>query len=190
MLLKPDIRRVFWAINVPTQIENTSRIIQQNNTSLKGIRWVQLNNLHLTIYFAGNIHSHYYEYLFNYSKEIINSISAFTLVPETICNMPEHNPRMLWAKYKTHPEFSALYHKLYITLSKYSIEKLKMYETPIPHITLLRYKNSEKAKQINFNSEIELPEICVSNIQLWETPSSVINSNYIKDKRILMLNNI
>ncbi|MFN7013171.1 MAG: 2'-5' RNA ligase family protein, partial [Bacteroidia bacterium] len=113
MILKYNQRRIFLAVDAPKE---ASDFIQLNNSIIphqKKMKWMRLHNLHLTIYFIGNIDANKYDEIFNVSKEIISSFSSFTLLPEKICLMPLQHPRMIWIKYYTQPIYTELYHTLH-----------------------------------------------------------------------------
>lgn len=187
MHLPENIRRLFLAVDSPLE---ASAFIQLNNNIIphqKKLKWMRLQNLHLTIYFIRNIDAKKYEEVFNLSKEIISGYSSFTLMPEKFCLMPSQHPRMIWIKYYTHTVFTELNHALHDALKKFELQANQFYKEPVPHITLARFYGLKENINLSQLNEIALQPLAVKEIKMWETISSEGSSDYTQNKESLFL---
>ncbi|MFN4234387.1 MAG: RNA 2',3'-cyclic phosphodiesterase [Bacteroidia bacterium] len=188
MLIGEKFRRLFLAIDAPLEASEIIKLINKENPYLKNIRWMRLQNLHLTIYFIGNTHQNNFDKIYEISQNIISNFSSFTIYPENVCLMPIQHPRMIWIKYKTNPIFTELYHLLHYALKDFKLSSEQIYNEPIPHITLARFSKLNNNKI--FIPEIEkinLQPIQITEIKMWETISSQISSDYKKHEAIIKL---
>ncbi len=187
MILKNNQRRIFLAVNAPKE---ASEFIQLNNNIIphqKKMKWMRLHNLHLTIYFIGNVDAYKYDEIFNLSKEIILGFSSFTLLPDKFCLMPSQHPRMIWIKYYTHPAFTELNHALHFALKKFELKANQFYKEPVPHVTLARFYGLKENIYLSQLKEIALQPLAIKEIRMWETISSEGNSDYTQHKDSLFL---
>src|ERR1051326_2416895 len=62
-LLKSEsnTRRIFLAVPVPQEIISLQDSLRENNSHLKKVKWMRNQNIHLTIYFIGNIPAEEFE---------------------------------------------------------------------------------------------------------------------------------
>ncbi|GIV44309.1 MAG: RNA 2',3'-cyclic phosphodiesterase [Bacteroidia bacterium] len=187
MHLPENIRRLFLAIDAPNEASEFIRLNQNIFPHQKKLKWMRLQNLHLSIYFIGNIDAKKYEEVFNLSKEIISGYSSFTLMPEKFCLMPSQHPRMIWIKYYTHPIFTAINHALHQSLKKFELQNNPIYPKPIPHITLARFYGLKENINLSQLNEIALQPLAVKEIKMWETISSEGSSDYTQNKESLFL---
>lgn len=187
MILENNQRRIFLAVDAPNE---ASEFIQLNKHIIphqKKFKWMRLHNLHLTVYFIGNIGAHKYDEIFNLSKEIISDFSSFTLLPEKISLMPSQHPRMIWIKYFTHPSFTELNHDLHNALKQFKSKANQYYKEPIPHVTLARFYGLKENINLSQLKEIALPPLTIKEIKMWETISSDGLSDYTQNPTSLFL---
>ena len=66
------MRRIFIAVPAPPEISAYLKLLKEDNQDISGIKWIRLNNLHLTIYFIGNIVEEDFEKVTDAIRPIIN----------------------------------------------------------------------------------------------------------------------
>lgn len=103
------------------------------------LRAVPLQNMHLTLFFIGNVPASNLDMIRKMVKEAAQSVNPFVLQLQTVEQGPKPtSPRLIWAKFNEHPEFANLSKQLASVLAPEEPNKLK----PIPHITLGRYRKN------------------------------------------------
>lgn len=102
-------------------------------------RPIPAQNLHLTLFFIGNVPVNDLDTIRQQVKQIASQSQPFTLTLEAIEQGPKpKSPRLVWARFKDDPEFTRLSRRLSETLAPDEPNKLK----PTPHITLARFKKN------------------------------------------------
>ena len=103
------------------------------------LRPIPLQNMHLTLFFIGNVPATELDTIRHKVKEIAHQCEPFTLQLATIEQGPKpKSPRLVWARFNDHPEFAKISKKLSASLAPEEPNKLK----PTPHITLARYRKN------------------------------------------------
>src|SRR3989338_5012993 len=78
----------------------------QKSSSLKNIRWIPAQNLHITVYFLGDVEEQKIKSLSDQLRTHLSTLSPFVLEFEKILFAPPHRPpRMVWATFAPHPEY-------------------------------------------------------------------------------------
>ncbi|MGC9109953.1 MAG: RNA 2',3'-cyclic phosphodiesterase [Caldimicrobium sp.] len=137
--------RAFLAIDLPEdlkrELSELSKI--EVSESLK-LKWVEEENLHLTIHFFGNISEKLVEKILDKAKEVFKEISPFSLeLTEIGYFANQGNPKVIWIGVKdTSHVLERINRALKELLKKLKIEAPR--EEFHPHITLLRVKKIEK----------------------------------------------
>ena len=131
------------------------------------VRPIPLQNLHLTLFFIGNVPASALDIIRRQVKEIAQACNPFILQLSAVEQGPKpKSPRLIWARFDEHPEFTKLSRKLAETLAPGEPNKLK----PTPHITIARYRKNiprpvAKPAVLPENS-ITLP---VNTIGIWKS---------------------
>lgn len=133
--------RVFLAIDLPQELKkelfSLSKTVSYEGLKLK---WVEEENLHLTMRFFGNISENLVEKIYEKCKEVCKEINPFELKLSSAGYFPlKGTPRVIWIGIET------LSNNLYElnNLLKKVLKPLKLRENEEgfhPHITLLRVK--------------------------------------------------
>ncbi|WP_162427511.1 RNA 2',3'-cyclic phosphodiesterase [Pontibacter pudoricolor] len=131
------------------------------------LRPIPLQNMHLTLFFIGNVPDTELNTIRHKVKEIAHQFEPFTLQLAAVEQGPKPtSPRLIWARFNEHPEFAKLSKKLSATLALAEPNKLKH----TPHITLARYRKNiarpEVKPAIYPEKEITLP---VNAIGVWKS---------------------
>lgn len=188
MLLPENIRRLFLAVAAPSETLILLEDLKCRIPHHKAWKWMRPKNLHLTIFFVGNIEIHDYEPILKEFREIVSSFSPFSLKFDGIAIMPSKKPYMLWAKFKKHERYTEMYHSIHKVLSPYLKNNSEIYSEPVPHITLARFHGSGQNNFTDINSGVILPEVYVDKIFIWETENKTGQSDYIQDVNGLPMN--
>lgn len=131
------------------------------------MRPIPLQNLHLTLFFIGNVPTTKLDTIRHKVKEVAQQCEPFTLQLAAVEQGPKpKSPRLIWARFDEHPEFAKLSTKLASALAPSEPNKLK----PTPHITMARYRKNigqpvSKAPVLP-ESSITLP---VNAIGIWKS---------------------
>lgn len=173
-------RRIFLAIPAPEEIPIYMEKLREINHELSEIKWMRNYNLHLTIYFIGNINNEDFDKVTAAVLPVINSHEKFTLELEKICFAPSKKPRMIWARFHRSSSFTKLSNSIHESLKSIIPQNKFHYEEPVPHITLARFHSIEKLGNFNISGSPELSKIHIASCQLWEsvpTPKGVRYEN-------------
>lgn len=165
-------RRIFLAIPAPSEIHEYLNILKRKNQHIPGIKWMKDHNLHLTIYFIGNIDDSDFNKVTELVTQIVSSTEKFSFQFEKIYFAPQEKPKMIWARFQRSKTFTGLSDNIHKVLQSVLPENKFHYKEPVPHITLARFhpiKQLEKFDLPDLKFGKELP---VSEIQLLESVST------------------
>lgn len=174
--------RVFLAIEIEDyikdKIKSTQDIIYENNSAK--IKYVETENIHLTLKFFGEINENKLEKIKNIISSKIENHKPYTLKIVNIGAFPNiSRPRVIWTGIKDNDNSTInLIKELDEEFSKIGFEKEKRYT---PHITIGRVKdiyNKENTRQTlekikkNYHGKMEVKKIALKSSKL--TPSGPI----------------
>jgi len=146
------MKRLFLAIPLPNiWLDQLGGLVEQFN--IKGVRWTNKENLHITVLFLGDIREEEVAFLLE-GLEIIRTILAFKLEFNDLIFAPpgQKPPRMIWAKIKPSQKLTELGQMTY-EISK-DFCQVRPPHKQTPHITLARlkdYANFEKIRLPQLN---------------------------------------
>ncbi|REJ83025.1 MAG: RNA 2',3'-cyclic phosphodiesterase [Bacteroidetes bacterium] len=158
--------RLFAAFPFP-QADQCLSFIQKNELTEKGWRITFSENLHVTLFFIGEIEE---ENLRNIQSAIEIAISGqkkFMLVSDGVqyAGKPS-KPSMIWLKMKASDEFSKLNKKLHEASMPFMTVK-PTHDDPVPHVTLARA--GKKSERVKLNTETMDEEFLIDRAELWQT---------------------
>lgn len=136
------------------------------------------HNLHLTIYFIGNIENNDFDRTIQLLTPIINSTSKFSFHLEKTCFAPSQNPKMIWAKFYQNEIFTQLSQAIHKALEEVVQPTKFYYKEPVPHITLARFHPLKDLESLTLSTFIEKTNIPVTSIQLFESISTPTGVRY------------
>lgn len=159
--------RLFVALPIGEQLLSSIKQLILMNKNLDGVRWTPLGNLHLTLFFLGEVDTiHVPEVILRMDEvqliEFQLTFHSFSLEG----GRPKH-PSMIWAKFNNSPEFTALYLKLRNSFEPFISEPIK-FSDPIPHVTVGRFK---KVQEFELSIPMDEPFI-VRGMELWQSVKS------------------
>lgn len=130
-------------------------------------RPVPLQNLHLTLFFIGNVPTADLDTIRKKVKDAVQQCKPFTLELAAVEQGPKpRSPRLIWARFNDNAEFTKLSKMLAQALAPDEPNKLK----PTPHITLARYRKSIARPEIK---PAVLPEksitLPVTTVGIWKS---------------------
>jgi 2'-5' RNA ligase len=161
--------RVFVAVPVqPAQAEELKQIQLQNN-SLRGIRWTPLSNLHITVFFLGEVQEENISSISKKIKVIAHTTSPFNIQFEKITTEGKiKRSGMIWARFYKNKDFSLLANTVSESVKSFLAPRSAIAD-PVPHITLARLKVKAEYEKINlfFKENFSIPEITFC--ELWQT---------------------
>lgn len=145
------------------------------------------NNLHLTIYFIGNIQSGDFEKVVTTVRATIELQKKFTIEFENICFAPEKNPKMIWARFYKNDSFTQLSNSIHEALKFLMPQNKFHYKEPSPHITLGRFHPLKEIEHINIDTHPKLSEIQINSCELYESLPSPQGVQYTSAAPIFYL---
>lgn len=168
-----NTKRLFVGIPIPASLADLLYAFRKKHKDAEGIRWVQRENLHLTICFIGNTEANRLNDVISNTKKVLRNTRSFTITFEKLCFAPAKKPYMVWAQLVQNEYFR----ELAIKTCRVLIPGQPIRKNPVPHITLARFNKPSYSGNIDLNIKIENGEIEVKEFVLWESiqkPTGVI----------------
>lgn len=169
VLPETNLVRVFVSFPVSSVQAEKIKSIQLHNDSLKQIRWTPLPNLHVTIYFLGEVRKESLEQISNALSKAIKHTEAFRIEFEKITIEGKTNKQgMIWARFFKNNSFTNLNNNLYQAVESY-LRIQSVLKDPIPHITIARFRKEAEIDTLDasFDATFSMPEI--NSCELWQT---------------------
>ena len=133
--MRASLPRLFVAIAMPTDVADT---LDRLAHGLPDARWTNLDDLHLTLRFIGDVdHSTFYEI-----GELLASISLppFDLELCGLGQFPPRGPlRQLWVGVATNPALARLQRRIDRCISEAGVQPERQKKF-VPHVTLARFE--------------------------------------------------
>ncbi|WP_224744131.1 RNA 2',3'-cyclic phosphodiesterase [Pontibacter aquaedesilientis] len=158
--------RLFIAAPLPEELKDYLTT-QSSHYKDESIRQVPEENLHLTLYFIGNVPAERLDAIREVTAHIARQFAPFELQLTAIEPGPKpRSPRLIWARFESSEPFAQLSKSLTLALS--SAPPLN--REAIPHITLSRFRKDRPAPR---NLEAILPDgpvtLQVNEIAVWHS---------------------
>ncbi|MCB0844906.1 MAG: RNA 2',3'-cyclic phosphodiesterase [Bacteroidetes bacterium] len=158
-------------LGVPLSNKITSPMIELGNSlnNLKGIRWIPEQNLHVTVFFFGNVKAEMIENLISLIQVGLKNIRPFQLEFDqyTLAPRPK-DPRMIWARYKKEPAFKELVESMQVLYEQIAPRQQNR-KSPIPHITLARLKHFDPDTKLDLQRHLPPQILKVGEVVLWKS---------------------
>ena len=161
-----DSLRLFVAATLPAALKEKLRE-QLQEFEHPAVRFVPEQNLHLTLYFIGNVPSEQLSVIKQSIQEVAQRHQPFTLDYErTEAGPKPKSPRLVWARFARHERFEQLSYDLTQALAPAPPKEQKA----IPHITLARFRKDKPApKGLPTLSASEPLQLEVDTVSLWHS---------------------
>ncbi|WP_181306366.1 RNA 2',3'-cyclic phosphodiesterase [Rufibacter sp. XAAS-G3-1] len=161
-----DTIRLFVAARLP---EEVIAYLGQARQAYEdpSIRAVPEQNLHLTLYFLGNVPATEDTYIRQTLAQVAQRHQPFTLTLEQLEPGPKpRSPRLVWARFQKNTAFSQLSQDLTQALSPVPPKQEKF----IPHVTLCRFRKEGAVPRdlpiVTPPQEVRYP---VTSLALWQS---------------------
>lgn len=159
-----------------------NKIIRQFKQIDTKIKYVELNNLHLTLKFFGDIDTDGLEVLENAISKVISEFKPFKINIKGCGAFPNNNHiKVIWIGIEDDTILKELHDKLDSEFARLGFDKDKKFST---HLTIGRMKSAKNKSQVKTTIEefdnIEIGEMMVEKITLKKstlTPSGPIYDN-------------
>ncbi|MDX5418669.1 MAG: RNA 2',3'-cyclic phosphodiesterase [Hymenobacteraceae bacterium] len=158
--------RLFIAAPLPDKLKHYLTTLASHYKD-EPIRQIPEENLHLTLYFIGNVPAEQLTSIQEVTAHISRQFGPFELQLEAIEPGPKpRSPRLIWARFESSEPFAQLSNSLTQALSS----DPPLDRAAIPHITLSRFRKDRPAPR---NLEAILPEspvtLQVNEIAVWHS---------------------
>ncbi|PVY43059.1 RNA 2',3'-cyclic phosphodiesterase [Pontibacter virosus] len=140
---------------------------QANRYKSEAIRQVPTENLHLTLYFIGNVPASRLPAIQDVTAHMARQFAPFDLHLAAIEPGPKpRSPRLIWARFNNHDAFAQLSRSLTQALS----EEPPLNREPKPHVTLARFRKDHPVPHHleSFNPDASIT-LQVNEIAVWHS---------------------
>jgi RNA 2',3'-cyclic 3'-phosphodiesterase len=167
--------RLFIAATLPDSLKEVFQE-QLKQFQYPSLRFLPAQNLHLTLYFIGNISPGYLPQIKETIKNISRQYQPFILnYEQTEAGPNPKKPRLIWARFKPNSLFEQLSNEFSDLLSTEPVNT----KTAIPHITLARFRKDKPiSHDIKIVTSSEQLTLHVETISLWESILSTPHPEY------------
>lgn len=145
-----EVIRAFIAVNLsPAILEKIEQVAQdlQQKMNTVPVRWVPIENIHLTLKFLGNVSTANLEILMDILGKVVSSHHECDISVGGIGVFPKtHNPRVIWVGMEVPQELTNLQHNIEIETARlgYSREHRPF----SPHLTFGRVSRNASTEDI------------------------------------------
>jgi 2'-5' RNA ligase len=173
--------RIFLAFPLPENLSNAFLKLSDQNPSSTNIRWTFADNLHITLFFIGEVEETNLEKIKSTIHLLINDQSSFNLEFESVLIKNKKQSSMIWAAFKKNDSFSILTEKIFQNVKEFMTIK-RTHEDPVPHCTLARIKGFIEKEKINLKTTVQPGTLIkVDHAELWQT---IQTSNGVRYARL------
>ncbi|MCB0516789.1 MAG: RNA 2',3'-cyclic phosphodiesterase [Chitinophagales bacterium] len=172
-----NLIRLFAGVPITPNISHFVQKVQHQNARQTSLRWVPLENLHLTSIFIGEVSPLLCENIVGVLNIIAKKTTPFLLTPTEIKIMPPRNPRMIWLKFNPHDaykNFLDLHQQYFAPLNL----MMRQFDTYRPHITLARFKENMPPENFTFTKVPATLTFDATKLCLWEAKLQKSGATY------------
>ncbi|MEO0275895.1 MAG: RNA 2',3'-cyclic phosphodiesterase [candidate division WOR-3 bacterium] len=132
--------RTFIAIDIPDELkEKIYNAFNREREKIKGVKWVEKENLHITLKFLGEIKEEKVKEVEKILDELSNKFKSFEIKLGELGGFPEFkNPRVLWIGVSPYEKMEEIFNFIEERIESINIEKEE--RKFHPHITIARIK--------------------------------------------------
>lgn len=173
--------RVFVAFPLPVNWTESFMAISKKNSSTESIRWTPVDNLHITLFFIGEVVENNLEQISSVLNKILIGQAAIQLFFESIeLRGKKESPSMLWGKFRKSESFTLLVEKIHQSVKEFMTIDV-VHKDPVPHCTLARIKPGAETSSLIKEVSIPSSDLLVDVAELWKT---VKNKEAVKYERL------
>lgn len=166
MTVGKNTKRLFVAIPPSAKFQSALASYKNIFPGEERVRWIQPDHFHVTAHFIGDVPADTEPHITEVMEAVASNTPSFSLILKDVIFAPPHRKgreRMIWAQFHPHPAFTSLVDKLREELIQYGDAQ----KTPLPHITLARFR--EKPDITLTPTELEEHAMEVDRLELWES---------------------
>lgn len=160
-------RRLFIGTSLPEKL--TLDLISYTDMFASSGKIVAKENLHLTLLFLGTIKEQYIQDIIIQTEQVFKNYPPILLESKGITLVPQNLPRMVWLEFKKNQIFTNLVQDLSNMLSKFAHIRLQQRKQTIPHITLVRIKNTTSLNFKKINQYKGTKNMIINSAALYES---------------------
>ena len=136
----PAEKRLFLGIPAPEGIFQPLQSLRQALEAQSGIRWVKAENLHVTVFFFGQVAEEMIPNLIEMIRATLREFAPFELIFDQFVPAPKaRKPRMIWARYHKTETFRLLVNRITDLYAQIQ-PRQQQRKSPVPHITVARLR--------------------------------------------------
>ena len=172
-------QRTFLALPLSAEIVQGIQHFRTQQAELQHsrVRWIPPKNLHITLFFLGDV---LLEETANLCRDLHSTLSpapALKLRFERFSAQPRRKPRMIWARFSMDERFSTLARTAAEVCHPYLLENRQSHKEPIPHVTIARLKGFSREPALK-TDHLTLPPLHVERAELWSSQRDQRGSLY------------
>ncbi len=160
------MKKIFLSINLPNELKKELASFKDSFKELP-IRWVDEENLHITLSFLGYLDNKKLNSLYNTIEDILSNYNSFSLNLNKICYQPEGKEKgeMIWVKI----EENEILNKLITEIKKrLLIERETIFHITLGRIKKTKWRSLELEELPDINKDISI-NIKVNSIEIMES---------------------
>lgn len=184
-----DKIRTFIAIDLNEEIKKSiSEFISQIRALSLDIKWVSVENIHLTVKFLGKIYASAHDKLYRGLEMAVENMNDFRLIVKGTGLFPDiRNPRVFWLGVEGDMDaLRELVRDVEENLFKIGFKREERQFSP--HITIGRFKSKRNAdklsKVVSDSSGLLFGEFVVSSLKVYRSDLTSAGPNYSLLKEI------
>ena len=182
--------RCFIAIELPPAVKSAlGSLLEELKKSPADIRWVNPNNIHLTLKFLGNVNEKNIPGVINIMDAACKQYQPLTLELKGLGIFPDINrPRILWIGAEGNSVLKGLQRDIEYGMAKIGFEREDRKFTA--HLTLGRFRSlrgkEDILEKIKLRGNVSLGAINVSSISLMKSDLSPEGSRYARIAEVFL----
>jgi 2'-5' RNA ligase len=162
------MKRLFAAFPVRGELANDFFKIAERNRHVEGVRWTRPDNLHVTLFFIGEVLEENVEKVAAIIQDKFKSIKPFSLEFAAVeVKNKKGKPAMIWARFDKSETFSVLSKQIEEAVKEFMTIDIQ-HKDPIPHCTLARMKPISDTDLLDLKLERSYL-LEVNRVELWMT---------------------
>lgn len=159
--------------------------LSQKNPDIKNIRWTPKENLHITLFFIGEIEEKNLSDVKVNLENIFIDQKTFSLEFESVILKGKKHPSMIWVGFRKNEFFRELSEKIHQSIKDFMTVK-SVHHDPIPHCTLARLKPGADISSMNRMINLQQPVLKINTAELWQTEQTKDGVRYVCLQKFLM----
>lgn len=175
---RDDRWRLFFAWRPSEDLRRFIREAFADAGSPDGLRWVPEENLHITLYFAGNTIPEDVSRLVERSGKFIRQLCPFSLKAEGFrFRGKPGRATMVWLAFSKDTRFTDAHNSLKDIASDL-VEPSVMFNEPVPHITIARMGRRFRNESLMLPLSAGDISVTIGRIELWRSEKSGAGVRY------------